>query len=92
MSQPLTVTEVTHHFAEDINRVASHSECFVLVRGNTPIAELRPVPAGKRLADLPALCAALPHLSPTESAQLADDFTVPREALARAQVHDPWRS
>jgi antitoxin (DNA-binding transcriptional repressor) of toxin-antitoxin stability system len=92
MSQTLTVTEVARHFAEYINRVAYHGECFVLVRGNKPIAELRPVPAGKRLADLPALCATLPHLSPTEAAQLADDLTVAREALARAEVLDPWRS
>jgi len=92
MAQILTVTEVARHFAEYINRVAYRGECFVLVRGNKPIAELRPVPAGKRLADLPALCAALPHLSPSEAAQLADDLTTARETLARAEVRDPWRS
>ena len=92
MSQTLTVTEVARHFAEYINRVAYRSECFVLMRGNKPIAELRPVPAGKRLVDLLALCASLPHLSPTEAAQLADDLTAARETLARAEVHDPWRS
>ena len=92
MAQTLTVTEVARHFAEYINRVAYRGECFVLVRGNKPIAELRPVPAGKRLADLPMLCAALPHLSPSEAAQFADDLTAAREALARAEVHDPWRS
>ena len=92
MAQTLTVTEVARHFAEYINRVAYRGECFVLMRGNKPIAELRPVPVGKRMADLPALCAALPHLSSTEAAQLADDLTAAREALARAEVHDPWRS
>jgi antitoxin (DNA-binding transcriptional repressor) of toxin-antitoxin stability system len=92
MSQTLTVTEVARHFAEYINRVAYRGECFVLVRGNKPIAELRPVPVGKRLADLPALFASLPHLSPTEAAQLADDLIAAREALARVEVHDPWRS
>ena len=92
MSQTLTVTEVARHFAQYLNRVASRGECFVLVRGNKPIAELRPVPAGKRLADLPALFATLPHLSPTEAAQLADDLTAARETLARVEVHDPWRS
>jgi antitoxin (DNA-binding transcriptional repressor) of toxin-antitoxin stability system len=63
MSQTLTVTEIARHFAEYINRVAYRGEHFVLMRGNKPIAELRPVLAGKRLADLPALCASLPHLS-----------------------------
>ncbi|MGE3537923.1 MAG: type II toxin-antitoxin system Phd/YefM family antitoxin [Candidatus Tectimicrobiota bacterium] len=92
MSQTLTVTEVARHFAEYINRVAYRGECFVLVRGNKPMAELRPLPAGKKLAELPALCASLPHLSVTEAGQLADDLTAAREALARAEVHDPWRS
>jgi len=92
MSQTLSVTEVARHFAEYINRVAHRGECFVLVRGNKPIAELRPLPVGKRLAELPALLASLPHLSETEAAQFADDLTAARETLARAEVHDPWRS
>jgi antitoxin (DNA-binding transcriptional repressor) of toxin-antitoxin stability system len=92
MSQTLTVTEIARHFAEYINRVAYRGECFILMRGNKPIAELRPLPAGKRLADLPALYASLPHLSPSEAAQLADDLTAAREALARVEVYDPWRS
>jgi antitoxin (DNA-binding transcriptional repressor) of toxin-antitoxin stability system len=92
MSQTLSVTEVARHFAEYINRVAYRGECFVLVRGNKPIAELRPLPVGKRLAELPALLASLPHLSETEATQFADDLTTAREALARAEVHDPWRS
>jgi|RhiMethySRZTD1v2_1073278.scaffolds.fasta_scaffold47333_5 hypothetical protein len=40
----------------------------------------------------PLAFAALPHLSPTEAAQLADDLTAAREALARVELHDPWRS
>ncbi len=92
MSQTLSVTEVARHFAEYINRVAHRGECFVLVRGNKPIAELRPLPVGKRLAELPALLASLPHLSDTEATQFAEDLTTARETLARAVVHDPWRS
>ena len=92
MSQTLSVTEVVRHFAEYVNRVVHRGECFVLVRGKKPIAELRPLPMGKRLAELPALLASLPHLSETEAAQFAEDLTTAREALARAQVHDPWRS
>lgn len=92
MSQTLSVTEMARHFAEYINRVAYRGECFVLVRGNKPIAELRPFPAGQRLAELPALLASLLHLSTTEAAQLAEDLTAAREALARAEVYDPWRS
>ena len=52
MVQTLSVTEVARHFAEYINRVSYRGECFVLVRGNKPVAELRPLPAGKRLLEL----------------------------------------
>jgi antitoxin (DNA-binding transcriptional repressor) of toxin-antitoxin stability system len=89
MAQTLSVTEVARHFAEYINRVSYGGECFVLVRGNRPVAELRPLPAGKRLVELPALLASLPHLSPAEAIQLADDLTVARQELASAEVHDP---
>ena len=92
MSQTLSVTEVARHFTEYLNRVAYRGECFVLMRGNKPIAELRPLPAGKRLTDLPALVASLPHLSEAEAAQFAADLTAARGGLARAEVHDPWRS
>jgi antitoxin (DNA-binding transcriptional repressor) of toxin-antitoxin stability system len=92
MPQTLSVTEMARHFAEYINRVAYRGECFVLVRGNKPIAELRPLPVGKRLAELPALLASLPHLSAIDAEQFAEDLTSAREALARVDVHDPWRS
>jgi antitoxin (DNA-binding transcriptional repressor) of toxin-antitoxin stability system len=92
MSQTLSVTEVARHFAEYINRVAYRGECFVLMRGNKPIAELRPLPVGKRLAELPALLASLPHLLEMEATQFAADLSAAREALAHAEVHDPWRS
>ena len=92
MTQTLSVTEVARHFAEYINRVSNRGECFVLVRGNKPVAELRPLPAGKRLAELPALLASLPHLSSAEATQLGDDLASARHALARAAVNNPPRS
>ena len=61
------------------------------MRGNKPIAELRPLPTGKRLAELPALLASLPHLSPAEATQFADDLTAAREALTRTEIHDYGR-
>lgn len=92
MTQTLSVTEMARHFAEYINRVAYRGECFVLVRGNKPVAELRPLPVGKRLAELPALLASLPHLAPDEATQLADDLRAARAELARVEVRDPWPS
>ena len=92
MAQILSVTEVARHFAEYINRVAKRGESFVLMRDNKPMAELRPLSTGKRLADLPALLASLPRLSSTEATEFADDLTAARKTLARAEVHDPWQS
>ena len=89
MAQTLSVTEFARHFAEYINRVSYRGECFLLLRGNRPVAELRPPPVRKRLVELPALFKSLPHLSPTEATQFADDLTEARQLLARAEVHDP---
>jgi hypothetical protein len=92
MSGTLSVTEVVRHFTEYLNRVAYRRESFVLVRGKKPIAELRPLPVGRRLAELPELLASLPHLSGDEAGELGDDIETARRELARAQVADPWRS
>lgn len=92
MSETLTVTEVVRHFAEYVNRVAYRRESFVLVRGKKPIAELRPLPTGRRLAELPGLFASLPRLSASEAGDLAEDIDSAREELARTEVRDPWRS
>ena len=92
MSQTLTVTEVVRHFADYVNRVAYRRESFVLVRGTKPVAELRPLPAGKRLSELPGLMAALPRLSPDEAEGFAADLDAARGDLAQGEVVDPWRS
>ena len=91
MTQTLSVTEVVRHFAEYINRVTYRGECFVLVRGNKPMAELRPLPTGKQLAELPTLLASLPHLSPAEAMQFADDLTAARKTLTRTEIHNYGR-
>lgn len=87
-----TVTEVARHFAEYINRVAYRGERFVLMRGKRPVAELRPVPSGKRLGELPELLASLPPLSREDLEGLAADLEQAREELARSPMRDPWAS
>ena len=91
MAQILSVTEAVRHFAAYVDRVALRGESFVLVRGNKPVAELRPLPMGKRFAELPALLASLPHLSPDEATQFADDLNAARAELGRVEVRDPPR-
>ncbi len=92
MRTQLTVTEVVRNFAEYVNRVVYRRESFVLLRGNRPVAELRPLPAGTRLGDLPGLLASLPRLSPGEAEELAADVDSARKDLAQREVADPWQS
>ena len=92
MPHMLSITQVGRHFAEYINRVVYRGECFVLMRGKNPIAELRPLPSGKRLAELPGLLACLPHLSEVEAAQFAEDLAAARSAFSATAMHDPWQS
>ena len=87
-----SVTEVARHFADYINRVVYRGERFVLVRGNKPVAELGPLPVGKRLAELPELFASLPKLSEVEATEFAEDIGSARAMLSAADVRDPWAS
>ena len=87
-----SVTEVARHFADYINRVAFRGEHFILMRGKRAVAELRPVPAGKRLDELPALLASLPHLSLENAASFATDLDEARAALSREPLRDVWAS
>ncbi len=89
MAQVLSVTEVVRNFADYMNRVAYRRESFVLVRGSKPVAELRPVPAGKRLGELPDLIASLPRL---DDEDFASDIETAREQLASKGVVNPWQS
>lgn len=92
MPQSLTVTEVVRHFADYVNRVAYCRESFVLVRGNKAVAELRPLPVGRRIAELPGLLASLPHLVGDEADAFAADLDAARNELTQMEVRDPWPS
>jgi antitoxin (DNA-binding transcriptional repressor) of toxin-antitoxin stability system len=58
----VTTTEAARNFSDFINRVAYRQETFFLIRGKKPVAELRPVAAGRRLAELPAFLRSGPGL------------------------------
>lgn len=88
MYEARSVTEVARRFADYINRVAYRGERFVLTRGNKPVAELAPVPKGKRLGELPGLLSSLPRLSEAEASEFADDLDEARSSLS--SVRDPW--
>lgn len=92
MPSPLSVTDAARNFAEFINRVAYRGERFVLMRGRKAVAELRPVAAGRRLAELPALIADLPKMSDDDAASLAADIHTARSSLPATGTRDPWDS
>lgn len=92
MITELSVTELVRNFADYVNRVAYRGERFVIVRANKPVAELGPVPTGRRLGDLPALLEGLPHLGPDEAAAFEHDLEVARNELGAIPLADPWPS
>jgi antitoxin (DNA-binding transcriptional repressor) of toxin-antitoxin stability system len=87
-----SVTEVSRNFASYINRVAFHGERFTLMRGGKAVAELRPLPVGRHLRELPELLASLPRLDAADRAALAEDLDRARQELAQQSVKDPWAS
>lgn len=90
MSETLSVTEVVRNFAEYVNRVAYRRESFVLVRGNRAVAEIRPLPSGRLLSELPGLIASLPRLD--DATEFAADLDAARVELLNREVRDPWQS
>lgn len=86
----VTVTQVARNFAEYINRVAYRRESFTLLRGKKALAELRPLPTGTRLSELPGLLASLPRLTEAEADDLAADLDAARDELGA--VRDAWQS
>jgi len=88
----LTVTEVVRHFSDYVSRVVYRHESFVLCKGKKPVAELRPLPRGRRLGDLPDILRSLPHLSKKDAAAFAEDVEAARLALASDKLRDPWAS
>lgn len=87
-----SVTEVARNFAEYVNRVAFRGERFVLMRGRRAVAELRPVPAGMRLGDLPEMLASLPRLGADDAAAFEDELATGVAHLGKLPEHDVWES
>lgn len=90
--QTLTVTEAVRHFSDYVSRVAYRNETFVLHKGNKPVAELRPVPFGRRLGDLPGMLRSIPRLNDEEADAFSRDIDAARASLATDKLRDPWAS
>ncbi len=90
MTGSLKVTDAVRNFSEYLNRVAYRRESFVLLRGGRPVAELRPVPEGRCLGDLPALLSSGPRVADADS--FAADLETARGRLGTEEWVDPWES
>ena len=88
----LSVTELVRGFSDYVNRVAYRRERFILLKGRKPVAELRPLPAGRLLGELEDVLRSLPRLSATEAADYAADIDAARVRLPPAELNDPWQS
>lgn len=87
-----TVTEVARSFSDFINRVAYRQESFVLTKGNKPVAELRPVPTGRRLGDISSILRSFPRLAEGDAKAFADDVDTARACMPANEGTDPWAS
>lgn len=85
-----SVDEVAQHFADYIDRVARKGERFILMRGEEPVAELLPVGASRRMAELPGILASLPRLGADDAVVLADEIEQAATELSQRPANDPW--
>lgn len=88
----VSISDVSRNFADFINRVAYRGESFTLFRGKKPVAELRPVPAARKLGELKSILNSLPRLSEKESESLLKDLEAIRTEGNREMLGDPWES
>jgi len=63
-----------------------------LLKGRKPVAELRPLPAGRLLGELETVLKSLPSLSADEAASFAEDIAAARAQLPQEEPRDPWAS
>ncbi len=90
MGETISVTTIVRHFADYVNRVVYRHEYFVLLRGKKAVAELRPIPRGRRLGELMELLNSLPHLSKEEVESLSKEMAETRTSLSKRKLRDPW--
>ena len=84
--QRISATEAARNFSDLLNRVRYRGESFVIERGGSPVAELRPsAPTPFTGADLLGLMRSLPRVD--------EDYLIQVEEVARSQPsvpESPW--
>ena len=88
----LSVTDAARNFSEYINRVAYKGDRFLLIKSGREVAELKPVPRGRRLSELAALLKTSSGLNSLEVDDFGRDLEHVRSEMNRVEVRDPWES
>lgn len=88
----LSVTDVARNFSEYINRVAYKGDCFVLLKSGREVAELKPVPKGRRLSELAALLKKSSTLTSDEAESFEKDIDAARADMNKEELRNPWDS
>ena len=86
---PASVTDVARHFSDYVNRAFYGGENFILIRGGKPVAEIRPLPRNKTVAELSGIFSSLPKLSEKEITSFKDDLRKIRKSSGKEKVN-PW--
>jgi antitoxin (DNA-binding transcriptional repressor) of toxin-antitoxin stability system len=89
MVSDITATEAARNLSEYLNRVAYRGERFIIRRGSKSLAELSPLKAPIRGAELLALFERLPRFDPEEIAAFEADIEAARSALP-ITTETPW--
>lgn len=87
----ISITYLARNLADVVNRVAYQGARFTVLRGRQPVAEVVPVPRGRRLAALPRILASLPRLAEGDAERLGEELEEARRALG-GPAGDPWAS
>jgi len=88
----LSLTDAARNFSETINRVTYCGDRFVLLKGGREVAEIRPVPKGRRLSELAAFLKTSARLTPAEADAFEKDMDAARYEINRMGVQNPWDS
>ena len=92
ISRAISVTEANRHFSEYINRIVYKHERFILLKGKKAVAELKPLPMGRILSELPGLISTLPKLAEEEITSFTKDIIDNRKKSEHEEMKDPWVS
>jgi hypothetical protein len=90
MATPVTITKFSRALADFINFVYYRRESFLLLRGNKPVAEVRPVAKNFSFSDLSILLNDGNSLTRSESDDFLEDIRTIRAESTKDKGKNKW--